>query len=179
MEWFVSEINAIRIDSVALIGNDSVFFPYKEIRFDNSNCLDTSWVGERIIARNNGVTVFYSGNDSIVLEQNAAVNQSWTIYRWRDGKYIEGKVATIGLESFLGVSDSVKKIGLQAYNGSGNTINNLFNSKEIWLSKNYGLVKFYNVKNFPDDTASYDLFGNSIEKLDFKILDLKRYGISM
>lgn len=154
-------INSIRVDSVAIAGSDSVLFPYKQVGIDYNYCLDTSWAGERIIVRPSGENVFYSGNDSVKILATAFLNQSWKLYSFSNGNYLEATLFEIASQTFLGINDTVKKIRLTSKDAGGNNITHPFNNKEIWLSKNFGLIKWYDVRNFPDDTSDYSLIGNS------------------
>jgi hypothetical protein len=144
-----------------MAGSDSILFPYAQIGVPNNYCMDTSWAGERIIIRPYGENVFYSGNDSVKILTNALLNQSWKLYSFSNGDYLEASLYEISSLDFLGVSDTVKKIRLTSKDAGGSNITHPFNNKEIWLSKNFGLIKWYNMRNFPDDTSAYSLIGNS------------------
>src|SRR5688572_23977152 len=101
-----SVTRAIRIDSINILGNDSVFINYRSIDDSyndvlpyswNPQChMDTSWVGANVIIRSNGDNVFVSENlDSIIIKPNAYQNDSWKMYQYLNGNYIEASIVSI------------------------------------------------------------------------------------
>jgi len=82
-------INSIRIDSVAFSGIDSIFFPAKQFSYDYQYCLGASWTGTKVAIRPSGENVFYNETDSIVLITKASLNQTWKLFSFPNGDYLE------------------------------------------------------------------------------------------
>ena len=59
------------------------------------------------------------------------------------------------------MQDDVKVITLQAKNASNQDIYNIFNNKQIILSKDYGLTRTYDMVTFPTDTTPLLLIGKA------------------
>ncbi|WP_052594257.1 T9SS type A sorting domain-containing protein [Aureispira sp. CCB-QB1] len=168
----LTTIESIRIDSTNHLGNHT-FYRNHQVLTQTSytgSCQimvhDSSWVGHQILAYPNGDYLFFNRhNDSILIKTMANTNDTWRLYTFPNQDYIEAKVVGVVNSSILGTMDSVKTIQLQVKNSSNNNINNPFNQKEIKFSKNYGLVSFYAMPNFPLDTNSYHLVGSSAPDL--------------
>ncbi|MDP2424640.1 MAG: hypothetical protein Q8M23_09875, partial [Bacteroidales bacterium] len=146
-------VNFIRIDSVAY-QNDSILYPFKSIGQLDYNCYTpygASWIGKKVIIRGDGMNLFFnSNNDTIHIKTNAALNESWIAYQIPGSITITAKVTGHGVQTFLGLQDSVKTIGFQVYNQAMLPITHLLNSKTIKLSKHYGLLRTLNFLHFPD-----------------------------
>ncbi len=160
---------SFRIDSIQIEGTDSIFYPYiilKEpdtILYDchlilaNSNVL-----GERIVKKFNEIFIFFNNqNDSILINPKSNLNDSWKLYKFDNGNYLEATVTAINQDSILGVVDSIIIINIQAKDSLNSNIGHLLNGKMIKFSQNHGLVQFYNIYNFPDDTTTYKLVGQT------------------
>lgn len=161
-------IQSIRIDSMATLGNDLYYHNHQilsQTSYSGTCQLtihDSSWIGHQIIVKPNGDHLFFNKDrDSILIKTTANVNDTWVLYTFPNNDYIEANLISINDYNLLGITDSVKTIVLQAKDNTNNNINHPFNNKEISFSKNYGLVKFYSMTNFPLDTNSCTLVGSS------------------
>ncbi|MCF8370366.1 MAG: T9SS type A sorting domain-containing protein [Bacteroidales bacterium] len=160
-----SDIYSIRIDSASVSGVGSTLYNHKVLTHTSSgSCLllltDSSWIGDRIIAKGNGDYLFFNKlNDSILVKTFSKVNDYWTCFRLNNGDYLEATLAAINPEPVNGSLDSVKRVSLQAKNSGNMNISHPLNGKEIMFSKSNGLVQFFNMQNFPDDTSTYSLIG--------------------
>lgn len=181
-----SEIYSIRIDSASILGSDSSFYNHKVLTptFSSPCSLiltDSSWVGNRIISKNNGDYLFFNKqNDSIIIKSTALINDNWSLFNFSNGDYIEATLITINFQSILGTLDSVKTVVLQAKNSGNINISHPINSKEIIFSKNNGLVQFFNIQNFPNDTSAYLLIGSSnpnIDTTNLTTFDIFNYSV--
>ena len=172
-----SNFAALRLDTVQFQAGDSVYFSYFAFRdtssnYQNPQCVDTtegSIFGRRIIRHPDGNFNFFNrNNDTIILKTTYSLNQAWKMIGLPGNGYLEAKVTGIAFETFLGISDSVKTILLQAKDNLGNPVSHAMNNKLIRLSKSYGLISFYDAYFFPDDTTSYQLAGNSDPFIGFQ-----------
>jgi hypothetical protein len=144
---------AIRIDSVH-VGGDSVLYPFTTIQQLDNNCFtvdQTSWIGPKIIVMNNGQNLFINrNNDTITINTRAEVNESWIAFFSAEGPKIVATVTAKEKLTFLGLEDSVKTIGFQAYDANNQPVNHSINQKTIQLSKEYGFKRTMNFYLFPD-----------------------------
>lgn len=157
-----TEMNAIRLDSVTTETGCQVFWNYPVLRPASAEMIDWcfsdhggSWVGRKFRVYPNGDHVFYNISGSpITLKTNAILNENWTCYERSDLK-IRATVSSIAVETFIGLTDSVKTISLQALDAGGNAISHDINSKQFKISKSYGFVKLVSLYVFPDIHNDY------------------------
>jgi hypothetical protein len=144
---------ANRIDQVENIAGDSTFYPFQSIREDellaqNDPCkyyLGHSWMGEKIEILGNGLNVFYNlNNEAITIETQAALNDSFNVFNYENGDWINGVVSSILEVSIFGEVDSVKIIDLYS-----NVTLNLANPRFL-ISKNHGFVELFAPYSFPE-----------------------------
>ncbi len=163
-----SEIKAFRLDSLYPMGNsDTLFISYRTIRPDSSwTCLDTtngSILGRKILKKQNGWFFFFNANDdTISLNTQATLNETWKFCDLPDNSYIQAKISNIGNEIVLGLTDQVKTIAFQAKNSSNIDISHILNQRYIKLSQRYGLSRMLDVFWIPRDTLSYVLAGKTV-----------------
>ena len=173
-----SHFASFRLDSVHFQSGDSIFYSYMAFR-DTSivnqyplPCTDTtkgSILGRKVLRRPDGTFKFFNRySDTIILKPSASLNETWKIIGLPNNCYLEAKVTGKALETFLGISDSVKTITLQAKNQSGISISHPMNGKVIKLSKSYGLTEFYDVYYFPNSATQYSLYGKSYPVIGFQ-----------
>ena len=145
-----------------------------------SNYIDSlGWYGPNIytldflIKNNNGILYYWENSGTpFYFLPNATVGQSWDIvstYDENDYDTITITCSDVQLESFLGITDSVKTFTLQANGSSPNQtpIDNF----AIKLSKNYGLIEFVPFIQFlyhPDTENFKSLKLNGLEKAGIK-----------
>lgn len=147
------------------------------------NCVSPtkpSWIGNQVLIKDNGFNVFFNRqNDSIFINTQAQLNESFVFYNYPDGSYF---LATIGAEeiiSFLGISDTAKTIILQLYTSDNQPATSLLNEKELIISKNYGFYKTLNFRDFPEfgtwtfQVREHILYGHENIVEGFKKMALK------
>jgi hypothetical protein len=170
-------LKAFRLDSVLPGNNDTIFFSYHSIVDTGGVCSDTtqgSILGRKICKKNNGWFYFYNRyNDSIRINSQAALNETWRFCDLDNGSYVQAMVTGIATENFLGISEPVKRITLQAKNGQHNNIQHILNQKQIKLSQHHGLTRMFHVYFLPDDSTEYSLAGKSHPPLGIQELDWK------
>jgi hypothetical protein len=132
----------MKMDSVKIQENDSIFYPLKRIGETEMWCFTpykASWLGEKIVISGNW-NIFINNNDSVWIKTNAKTDDSWACSSNQDYT-IEAKVTAHELSSFLGVEDSVKTIIFQAIDKENASIDHLWNNKIVQISKNYGIIR--------------------------------------
>lgn len=157
-------LKAFRRDSVKILpGSDTVFISYNAYRDTSGVCKDTSngdILGRKVLKKTNGIFYFFNiHKDTVVINTQAGVNQSWKFCPLPSGAYIEARVNAVSVEPVLGFNDQVKQIILQAKNGAGSGIAHPLNGKIIRLSMHYGLSAMLDIYRIPDDTVIYHLAG--------------------
>ncbi|MDD2797475.1 MAG: T9SS type A sorting domain-containing protein [Bacteroidales bacterium] len=140
----------LKMDSVKLVGEDSIFYPKKMLIYRGYDCLkgDGSFLGKQVIVKSNGTNCFLnSDNDTLAIKTNALLGESWEVYR-KGLTLITAEIKAIQKETFLGLSDSVKTITFHVFDASMKPIANPLEGKQIKISKQYGIIQaldFYDV----------------------------------
>ncbi len=151
-----NQIKALRIDSVK-VDTDSVFYPFTTIQEVSKNCFSpykASWIGENVVVKPYGTNLFINRDgDTITLETRADINETWIAFQRADSFRVKATVQSIGLENFLGLTDSVKTITLTVIDQNENTVDHTLNKLRIKISKTYGFVETLNYYLFPDITV--------------------------
>jgi len=158
------KIRIIKVDSIAVAGNDSLFFNYKSKRDEpNYYCYqldDTGWIGTSVLIRNNGDNIFFTqNNDSILFKTTEAVGSGWHFFKLGGGNYLLAGIVSAQIETVLGIADSVKTIMLMAKNSQGISITHPLNYRTIKLSKQHGILNPFRYFYFPNDTTHFELSG--------------------
>ena len=148
-------------DSIKVESGDTVIYHFRTPRIKNDRkdngyyyMPDTiifkapSWAGIKTIIKTNGENLWFAAkNDSILFKPNTTVGGSWIVNRKRN---VSATVTSININTFLGITDSVKTI--------------VIGNKEFSLSKNNGFIKMPDIYNFyqPEKSDStYPFSGTS------------------
>ena len=104
-----------------------------------------SWIGWKIIINPNGENYFFNRDyDTIFIDADAKLNESWIFFHSNQYEYYRAEVVEHDTMSFLGVTDSVKRIEINLI--SDKRSDTLY---EIAISKNHGFIKVLNFRDFP------------------------------
>lgn len=145
-------IKCIRIDSVGF-DKDSVLFPMHNIQQLDYNCFTpkgNSWMGKKVIIKNNGVNLFFNNNnDTIRINTRAKVGESWTLFEIKDSIKIIAEVKSAEIQAVLNQPDSVKTIGFKVYVKNELVNHHYLSEKTLMISKNDGFVRMMNFNVFP------------------------------
>jgi len=182
-------MHAIKPDSTRLIIGDSVYFHFRTVGFTtnpapcNGDPMMPSWTGLKTVIHPDGENVFFNrAGDSLHIFSKAMVGNSWKLYAYSNGNYLQASITSVAITNVLSIPDSIKVVSLQAYDNMATPIANSFNGKQIVLSKAHGIIQFYNIFNFPQDTTSYRIIaGHRLtygEVYDFQIGDVFEHNIS-
>lgn len=146
-------LRGIKIDSVKTFGADTVYYPFRTGRLYNQGFLERdtgSWLGNRIITRQDGTQLFTNAwDDTITIKPYASLNDNWTMYTDTLGIYFQATVTRIDTMTVLSVLDSVKTITISARDKAGVITTNPITGKQILLSKNTGFVQVFDLYCFP------------------------------
>lgn len=121
----------------------------------------TSWIGEEVEHFNNGDIYFYPRpNDTIKFKAGAQLGQSWVLYSTDTG-HLQAEVIAIDTASVFGGIDTVKTLLITAINTTDSSLMR-WDSVQLPLSKNHGLLKIPRMVSFPYGTQVLD---RSIKKV--------------
>lgn len=144
-------------------GTDSIFFPFMNI-WEDDQCyipFDGSWIGKKVIIGNNGYDIFLNMNDdSVKIKRNAELNESWVAFQLPGIKTVIAEIVKKDTLTFLGLTDSVKTIRFEVFDGAMNPLAHPIDSMSLLLSKHYGLVRSMNFYLFPDSSRRLYLEGD-------------------
>jgi hypothetical protein len=109
-----------------------------------------------VTIKDNGLNEFINKmGDTISIKTNANLGDKWIAFALQDSLTIEATVLSHDTLTFIGVTDSVKTIGFQAYNNSMNQLDLEINDMQLQISKLYGFVKTFNFYLFPYFQVDY------------------------
>jgi hypothetical protein len=174
----------IKIKTVQIIGNDTVLYPVKESYYvfdPDFYCdhIDTiCFIGSHILIKPNGINIFYdTAGKEIAINTLANKGDAWNMFLCKDSSRFEAKVDSIYFGQILsGLNDSIKVITLKYLDKFGNLITHPANNGCICISKNYGLLSFWNFISLPEKTPkysslTYNLVGMSHPKVGYQNID--------
>jgi hypothetical protein len=166
---------SLSFDSVHAAGSDSVFYPYygvEDYYFTSENCqfwgppdcrpqIKPIWIGRKIIADNGGNYWFFN-NQGDTLKFDFGIQIGGTSLFYGD-MFQHFRLLSEGADTMtlLGLLDSVKIYRILHTDPQGNTINSALNNQTIIIGKDFGLVKFFQVNQFPEVLNPLALLGNS------------------
>jgi len=150
----LNDVRFLRIDSTAF-ETDSLLIPFRgfqEIEYMMCYTIEGAhWIGKEILIQDNGWNLFATAEDEAVhINTAAARGESWTAFERPGELIINAGVISHDTVTFLGIQDSVKTVGFQAYDHLMQAITHPVNAMTIALSKDHGLVRTLNFSLFPD-----------------------------
>ncbi len=156
-------LRRITIDSVKTEGIDTVYYPFKTYRLHTlPDGTHGSWVSSRIVKKNNGTFLFHTAwNDTVFIKTQADSGESWTFYTDTSSRWYQATVVSVDTATFMGFTDSVKRIKIAPYVGSSIDTIDIVGHFEIILSKNHGFVQTFELYLFPfrnRDTSVIDMW---------------------
>lgn len=161
---FSGSLFYINVEQRNIEGIDSAYAYYSSIKIsstpyyvdssNNSNlnkyCVDTlgaSWLGRKSYRKNNGDEYFITDlNDTVFIQTQAQANTTWLLLRNHiDSIEVYATVGVLYTQQIDFETDSFKKITLHTFK-NGIPFAHILNNKEIILSKNNGIFKFFNTE---------------------------------
>lgn len=176
-----ADVIAVRIDSVAQVGDVTEYYNLREMRPTDYSCWIVdgySWFGSKIAAYPDGKTqvILYpfspgDSSDVYTIYTQAGIGDSWRFYYSHFDnpyRYVEATVDRIEQTEINGLTDMVKYIVLQCKDASGNIVSNPANGQEIMLSMNNGLLRTPKFDEFRHQPVFYDFFGKTNPDIGYK-----------
>lgn len=168
--YFINQrgyLRGMRIDSVKYENGNTLFFPFRTARLTNcswgpiADTLGGSWWGKTLVQTPTGSTWMQNKwGDTITIRNDANLNDSWVFYRDSTTVYYEAQIVAWDTMTFLGLTDSVKRIRITAKDGSSVITSNPLNDLELVISKQHGWIQVVDFYLFPyhapDDPVSAD-----------------------
>lgn len=122
----------------------------------NSYQLGPNWYGEKVVIQDNGLNLYFNqNNDTIAIQTQAGLNDTFLIYTYPNGNYIKGWVSALDEEVHLGQVDSVKTISLFT-----NSLNYQINVTALKIGKTLGLITVFPFYSFPEVYLSLPSINN-------------------
>ncbi len=179
-------LRGIRIDSIRIMGSDTVYYPYRTERMRDyvissgiSPIIDTngsSWLGKNVIEKPDGTFIFNNMWDTIFIKSRAQPGDSWMFFNDTTQLYYTATVLYVDTMSILGYLDSIKTINITAYKSGVVDSIDPMNNFQIILSKNNGFVQVFDLYTFPyrePDSNSYDFSSREVSsRFDDYYLDV-------
>ncbi|PLX09875.1 MAG: hypothetical protein C0596_00920 [Marinilabiliales bacterium] len=135
----------------------------RQVSEDCVDILSPSWHGDRVIIKDNGDNLFFNkNNDTITIKTSALLDEDWQAYVLEDSLIVYAAVYNVDTLTFLGINDSVKYLSFNVFDENMIDIEHPLESKQLILSKNYGLVETVSFYHFPysntiSDYHTYDI----------------------
>jgi hypothetical protein len=159
----LDNIVATRTDSIQVIDGDSIFYSFKTPRFDEECPVTVAgpWFGDKLIIKPDGQNIFFNKVlDSVFIETNAHLNDTFLVYTYPTGEWIKGTVNLIEASTILGEIDSVKTIDLFS-----NSLEFDVLTPSIKLGKNSGFVQIFSLYDFPAVNNTLTLVGSEFPRV--------------
>ncbi|HAH59570.1 MAG TPA: hypothetical protein DCL86_15615 [Bacteroidales bacterium] len=165
---------SLSFDSVRTAGIDSVYYPYygvEDYYFTSENCefwgppdchpqIKPIWIGQKIIA-DNAANYWFFNNQGDTLNFDFGMQTGGNSQFYEDAfQRFEIFSEAIDTMSVLGLVDSVKIYRILHTDLQGNTINSALNNQAIIVGKNFGLVRLFQVDQFPEVLNPLAILGN-------------------
>lgn len=152
-------LRCISIDSIQTSATDTAYYPYKTFYPPCSTCTTGSWIGSKVIKKDDGTFLFRTYlNDTVIIRSQALPGDSWTLYNDTSSKYYIASVVSVDTMTFAGIFDSVKRIKINAYIAGTPALSDACDNLEFHLSKDHGFVRTFSVWFFPHIFAYVDPF---------------------
>lgn len=163
----------LNCDSAEFVAGDSILYPFKQLR---QEFVDTTiacgfqyadgWMGSHVIIKPTGTHLFFNKDaDTIRLETQAALGDTFLVYTYDTGDSIMAEVTSVTQEMVLGVMDSVKTFTLSSTNAAFNLA-----VPEFRVGLNSGFVSvlplyhFPETHDYPDVEEQFHLVGKEFPK---------------
>lgn len=162
-------------DSVRIAGSDSVYYPYygvEDYYFASENCefwggpecrpqIKPIWIGPKIITDNAANYWFFNNQgDTLKFDFGMQPGENSQFYEDAFQRFEIFREASDTM-SVLGLIDSVKIYRILHTDLQGNVLNSALNNQAIIIGKIFGLVRFFQVDQFPEVLNPLAILGNS------------------
>ncbi len=118
------------------------------------------WTGPKCIVSQNICYFFNENNDTITFKPSASLNSKWIVYRYSDGRCIEGEIIDKTKDDRLGDSTSTIRLQCKKADGSDIAVSTTTPTGYTYMfSKNKGVTQLTNFDTFPNDLSRYILGG--------------------
>lgn len=168
----------IRIDSVAVEDGDNILYNYLTLRTGSTyfgSCYYVnapSIIGRKVVMRENGETLLFNRKgDTLTVLTQAALQDTWPLMSIGIDSFLRATVSDISQQEWLGITDMVKTITIQAVDDSGQDIEHPANGSELLIGQQLGLLRGFDLFYFPY------MEGEQYNHLD--VLGMEEHGAGM
>ena len=153
-------LRGIRIDSVNVVGSDTIYHPYRTPRVSGytegtgiAPSCDTaggSWLGKHVIQKTDGTWLFDNmWQDTVVIKTQAGIGDTWPFFNDVTNIHYTATVISTDTMTVLGSIDSIKTILITADTAGIPRLTDPVNNFTIKLSKDHGFVQVFDLFTFP------------------------------
>ncbi len=154
-------LRGMRIDSVGVIGADSVYYPFHTTRMAgylrgyctipfSKDTAGGSWLGKKVIKQADGTWLFDNiWHDTVIIRSQATIGDTWRFFDDATNIRYNGTVTSIDTMTIAGDLDSVKTILISADTAGFPRTWDPVNGVKIKLSNNHGFVQAIDLYTFP------------------------------
>ncbi len=134
---------------------------FRDTAMGSHYCLHSSWMGEFAFVDNIGITGLMNKNEEhFYFKGDLEMGDEWFFGSF-DTEAVYATVVSESATTTHGKADSVIVIELQAKDIDLNNITHAVNGLQFELSQNFGLIKTYDIYNFPNDLTPVTQVGIS------------------
>jgi hypothetical protein len=154
---YTYNLKGIRIDTSYNLDGVTHLKNLSSVGSDDGNCFSpfgNSWIGREVISYPTGDNYFINYNgDSLLVRTLGMMGESWVFLKNQLlNLELRASIISLAEDTFLGLTDSVKVIELQAFDLTGNAKSHALNGTQLILSKNYGLIQLFEFFATPRQT---------------------------
>ena len=153
-------LRGIRIDSVNVVGSDTVYHAFHTPRARGyiSGCNvpasadpdGGSWLGKDVIQRSDGTFLFDNiWHDTVIIKSQALLGDTWRFFDDTTNIHYTATVTSFDTMTVLGSLDSIKTITITADTAGIPRLSDPVNNFQIKLSKDHGFVQIFDLYTFP------------------------------
>ncbi len=143
----------IKIDSVIENEGEKILYNHPSIIYDDKKgCFRNtpySWLGKEIKLKNNFWQFVNVNNDTFFIMDKSEIESEWTFVNFPAHFKVKAKVTDFFVTDFDNKTDSVKAIHLTIAEHYDSTIKIYVINEPLLISKNYGILNWYNINNQP------------------------------
>ena len=167
-------LRGIRLDSVAIAGDTTLYYPYKTLRSYPVYDTAGSWLGGKVLQLTDGTFLFDDiWGDKVTIKTQAELGDVWLFFSDTTLSTYMATLTAIDTMTILGLVDSIKTITVNSYHSGILNTADPINNFRIILSKNEGFIETFDLYTFPY-TIPIGFF--SLMQVDFYLNNLCTSG---
>lgn len=162
--------NRVEVDSVVYHENSQVLYFRNSIRSERDVYLyrkKPSLMGKRAIVSDSSIYFVNKNEDSLIINSSLNIGERWEFLNIGDSIIYYAEVEEKIECNYLDITDSVHIIQIDVYaNGSYSLVENA----QIHISKNNGIVRTFDLYEFPSCINNYEIYAATNPEIGFRRL---------